>query len=419
MPCCLRATIKDIVDRENNGEKVLRTEHITDTQTKITLDNGDEIYLVGTAHVSLNSVEEVEQVIDTVQPDHVCLELDRGRFDSKTKAKDYSAMDLKKVFKEGKAFLVLANTALASFQKKMGVQTGSAPGEEILSAGRIAQERGIPFSLCDRDISVTFKRAWRKSSFINRMKLLATLLSAVFDREEFKPEDLEELKKSDTLQEMMNSMAKELPSVKEVLIDERDRYLASSILSAPGHKKVAVVGAGHAPGIVKTIEKLEKKELSADIEDLNTVPPASKWGKVLTYMVPAIILGIVVFSCINYGFSQGLRAFLIWVGANAACTTFFAILSNAHPLNWLVCAVMAPISVMSPILGIGIVSAIVESDLRKPTVKDFENMTDDIAHFRMWYKNRILHAFMLLFTTTFGSMLGTVALFPILLKVLS
>ncbi len=397
----------------------MKTEHISDTQTKITLNNGDEIYLVGTAHVSQNSVQEVEQVIDAVQPDRVCLELDQGRFDSKTKARDYSAMDLRKVFKEGKAFLVLANTALASFQKKMGIQTGSAPGEEILSAGRLAEQKGIPFSLCDRDISVTFKRAWRKSSFLNRMKLLATLLSAVFDKEEFKPEELEQLKKSDTLQEMMNSMAKELPSVKEVLIDERDRYLASSIISAPGHRKVAVVGAGHAPGIVKTIEMLEKKELSEDVEDLKVVPPASKWGKVMTYVVPALILGIVVYSCLTYGFSQGVRYFFTWVVANAACTTFFAILSNAHPLNWLVCAVMAPISVMSPILGIGIVSAIVESDLRKPTVRDFENMTDDIAHFKMWYKNRILHAFMLLFTTTFGSMLGTVALFPVLLRVLN
>ena len=106
----------------------MKAEHISDTITKITLDNNDVITLVGTAHVSQNSVDEVRAVIEEVNPDHICLELDKGRYDSKTKDQSYSSTSLKKIFKEGKAFLVLANTALASFQKKMRTQTGSAPG---------------------------------------------------------------------------------------------------------------------------------------------------------------------------------------------------------------------------------------------------------------------------------------------------
>lgn len=394
----------------------MNTQHISDTVTKITLENNDEIMLVGTAHVSRNSVEEVSAMIDEFQPDHVCLELDKGRFDSKTKEKDYSNMDLRKVFKEGKAFLVLANTALASFQKKMGLQTGSAPGEEILGAGRIAQEKGIPFSLCDRDISVTLKRAWRNSKAINKIKLLATLISAAFDKEEFKPEDLEDLKKSDSLEGMLNEVAKELPEAKTALIDERDRYLATSIMTSPGHKKLAVIGAGHAPGIVKTIEKLENKELDTDLSGISQIPKEKKGGKILGWLIPIAILAFVVYSCFTYGFDQGIKYFITWACCNAACTMLFAILSNAHPLNWLVAAVSAPVAVMNPLLGVGIFTAIAEGELRKPRVHDFESLSDDIGSFKGWFKNRFLHAFLIFFTTSLGSILGTFVLFPIILK---
>lgn len=395
----------------------MRTEHVSDTVNRIFLENGDEIILVGTAHVSQNSVDEVRQIIETENPDHVCLELDKGRYESKTKEQSYANMDLKKVFKEGKTFLVLANTALASFQKKMGTQTGSAPGEEIIGASRIAQEKEIPYSFCDREIATTLKRAWAKSNLWNKAKLIATLLSSAFDKEEFKPEELEELKKSDTLQEMMNELAKELPGAKAALIDERDRFLATNILEAPGHKKVAVIGAGHANGIVKTIEKLEKGELSTDLSDISQVPKPSKLGSIIGWAVPIALIAIIVAAGFAKGFDESLRYFLVWACTNSLTTVLFSILSNAHPLNWIVAAIGAPIAVLNPVLGVGIFTGIAESQLRKPTVKDFEKLSDDISSVKGWFKNRVLHAFMIFFTTSLGSILGTFVLFPIMLKV--
>jgi len=396
----------------------MKTEHISNTVNKITLENGDEITLIGTAHVSRNSVDEVAQIIDSVQPDRVCVELDQGRFYKKTKESSYSQTDLKKVFKEGKALLVLANTALASFQKKLGLQTGTAPGEEILGAARIAQEKGIPCSLCDREISITFKRAWAKSSFLNKAKLLATLVSAAFSKEELSEEDLEELKNSDTLEGMLDEMAKELPPVKEVLIDERDRFLATSIFKAEGHKKVAVIGAGHAPGIIKTIERLEKNEISTDLAEITTVPKPSKAKNIVGWLIPVALLAFVVYSCFTYGFEQGIKYFITWACCNAACTMVFAILSNAHPLNWLIAAVSAPIAVMNPLIGVGIFTGIAESQLRKPTVADIEKVSDDIGTFKGWFKNKFLHPFLIFFTTSFGSILGTFVVFPIILKLI-
>lgn len=394
----------------------MKTEHISDTITKIKLENGDEITLVGTAHVSEQSVQEVERVIDSEKPDMVCLELDKGRFESKTKSNSYANMDLKKVFKEGKAFLVLANTALASFQKKMGTQTGSAPGEEILGAAKIAKERNIPYCLCDREITVTFKRAWGNSGLISKAKLLATLISTAFDKEEISAEELEQLKKTDTLQEMLQEMSKELPAAKKALIDERDRYLATNIYTAEGHKKVAVIGAGHAGGIVNTIKELENGRLGTNLADISDPPKPSVFGKLVGWLIPIALVAFILYSCFTYGFDQGLKYFLIWAGCNAGTSLIATALSNAHPLNWLVAALSAPVAVMNPLIGVGVFTAIAESELRKPQVRDFETISDDIGKFKGWFRNKVLHCFLIFFTSSIGSILGTFVVFPIFLK---
>ena len=166
----------------------MQIEKISDTYHRITFSDGSIVYLIGTAHVSKNSVEEVRNIIETENPDRVCIELDASRMASKTSRQNWENQDIRKVFKEGKGFLLLANTALASFQRKLGAQTGANPGEEILGAAKLAEEKGIPVSLCDRDIQTTFRRAWAKSGLWNKCKLLATLISAAFSDEEITPE---------------------------------------------------------------------------------------------------------------------------------------------------------------------------------------------------------------------------------------
>ena len=256
----------------------MHIEKISDTYHRITFSNGSEVFLIGTAHVSKNSVQEVADIIETENPDRVCIELDASRMASKTN-KSWEETDIRKVFREGKGFLMLANTALASFQKKLGAQTGTNPGDEILGAAKLAEEKGIPVSLCDREIQTTFRRAWAKSSLWNKCKLLATLISAAFSNEEISPEELEELKNQETLEGMLNEVAKELPSIKEVLIDERDIYLATKIYNAPGQKKVAVIGAGHTKGILAAFEKLEEGISIKSPDELEEIPRKRGFGK--------------------------------------------------------------------------------------------------------------------------------------------
>ncbi len=394
-------------------------EKISDTLHRLTFQDGRQIILVGTAHVSKESVDEVALSIDNEQPDHICLELDDGRFKNKEDEGSWSNMDIKKVLKEKKGFLLLTNMALASFQKRMGNQSGSAPGEEILSAARLAKEKGIPYSLCDREIQITFKRAWRKSNLWNKSKLIATIISAVFSNEKISAEELEELKKSDVMQGMLDEMAKELPAVKTVLIDERDQYLATSIYQAPGNKVLAVIGAGHQNGIISCMQRLESKELSPDLSEISEVPPAGKSGKILSWAFPTLIVGILLYGFFHFGQAQGIKMFVYWLAINMSFTAIGAIISLAHPLNIIISMLSAPLASLHPAIGIGMVSGLVEASLRKPKVRDFENLSDDALKFKGWYKNRVLHVLLVFLLTSVFAVIGNVVVFPLLLTMLA
>ena len=393
----------------------MQIETISDTFHRVSFSNGSQVLLVGTAHVSKTSVDEVASIIENESPDRVCIELDASRMASKAKKNSWEDMDIRKVFKEKKGFLLLANTALASFQRRLGAQTGANPGDEILGAAKLAEERNIPVSLCDRDIQTTFRRAWAKSSFWNKCKLLGTLISAAFSNEEITPEELEELKKQETLEGMLNEVAKELPSIKEVLIDERDIYLASKIYAAPGTKKLAVIGAGHTKGVLATFEKLEENAPVPSPDSLDEIPPAKGFGKAASYLIPLLIVALILYGILANGWDQGIRTFLYWILVNAGCTFITTAIAAAHPLNIILCAITAPFFALNPVLGVGMLGGILEASFRKPKVKDFQMLNDDAMTVKGWYTNRILHCLLVFFLSSIGSMLGTFVAFPLLI----
>lgn len=383
---------------------------------RITCANGKEITLIGTAHVSQDSVDEVAKAIDEIGPDRICVELDIGRYKSKTEPQGWESLNIKTILKENKGFLMLANMALSSYQKKLGEQMGVSPGDEIMRAAQLATERDIPLSFCDREIQVTFKRAWRLSNGWNKIKLISSLLTAVFSNEEISNEEIEKLKETNVLQSMLDEMAAELPTIKKVLIDERDQYLASNIFTAEGTKIVAVVGAGHAPGLVAHMQKLERQEVSANVDSITTVPPASKAGKVFSWAIVVALLGIIVAGFIRSGWDQGLEMFLYWFGLNATLTGIAAILSLAHPVTIILSMAAAPVTALSPTLGVGMVAGILEASMRKPRVKDFERVSEDIMHFKGWFTNRIIHALFIFMTTSIFASIGTFIAFPLLIS---
>jgi pheromone shutdown-related protein TraB len=390
----------------------------SDVITRVTLGER-EIILLGTAHVSPESVKDVERIIKEENPGRVCVELDEARYKSYVEGQSWENLNLGDVLRQGKGFLLLSNLALSSFQKRMGAQTGSKPGEEMRHAVEIAREHGIPFTLADRDITTTLRRAWSKSGFWQKMKLIAALLGSFFSREKLSEEEIEKLKKKSALQDMLDEMADYLPSVKRVLIDERDQFLAASLFNCREEKILGVIGAGHAPGILKWLENLEAGEASPDVSAINHVPPPGRLSKILPWIVPVLVLILFAVGFLRTGWDQSLKMLIVWILANGTLSALGALLALAHPLTVVLSFVAAPITSMNPTVGVGMFSGLLEYHLRKPKVKDFESMSDDIMSLRGFYRNRLTHVLVVFFLSSLGSSIGTFVAVPYIAAIIS
>jgi pheromone shutdown-related protein TraB len=381
--------------------------------TRVTL--GDREFLVlGTAHVSRESVEEVRRAIAEEAPDRVCIEIDEARHKSLVEKRSWESLDIYKVIREKKGFLLLGNLVLSSFQRRMGADLGITPGEEMLAAEQAATEQGIPVSFVDRQIHTTLRRAWAKSGFWGKNKMLAALLGSIFTKEKLEEKDIEALKEAGALEGMMNELATYLPAAKSVLIDERDQYLAAKSYAAEGKRVLMVVGAGHAAGIVTWLEKIHAGTEEPDLNEIDTVPPPGPVRKVIPWLIPALVAGLIIWGFVRSGWDGGFEMLLRWILVNGTLSAIGAIIALAHPLNIIASALAAPFTSMNPTIGVGFVSGLFEAVLRKPRVVDFEHLQDDIASIRGFYRNRITRILLVFFFTTLGSAIGTFVALPFL-----
>lgn len=390
---------------------MISTEKISETITLIRIDNR-EIVLLGTAHVSAESLAEVKKSITTEVPDHVCVEVDKSRLRNMDDEGKWSSMDIRNVLKKGQGFMLLANLALSSFQRRMGLDTGVQPGAEMKAAVDAARERNIAYSCCDRSIQITLSRAWRLSSFWSKLKLIAALFTSVLANEKADSAEIEKLKEADVMQNMMSELAKYLPATKTVLIDERDLYLASNIVSSPGRKILAVVGAAHASGIVELMGEIITGKRDPKTEDLEIIPPRKWYGKALPWIVPSLIIGLFVFGVYRSGFEKVLEMGKIWIFANGVLAAVGALAALAHPLTVLISFVGAPITSLNPTIGVGMVAGLLEYMFRTPRVSDMKNLKSDILGIRGWYRNRVTRILMVFFLSSIGSSVGTFIAIP-------
>ena len=243
---------------------------------------------MGTAHVSRESADLVTKVIEQESPETVCIELCQSRYHALTQKNQWQDTDLIKVIKEKRAFLLLSNLMLAHFQKRIGQKLGIKPGEEIMRAIRAADAVGARIHLADRDIRITLSRTWRLMGLWTKMKLLAQFITSVGDIDTLKEEDIERMKKRDVLETLLSEIGESLPEISNILIDERDQYLAHKIRTAPGKKIVAVVGAGHVPGVQSYWNK------PIDMDLLEKIPPKGKLSGFLKWGIPVLIVGLIV-----------------------------------------------------------------------------------------------------------------------------
>lgn len=378
---------------------------------RLTID-GKEIILVGTAHVSKESVELVESIIESEQPDTVCVELCPSRFQSIRQKEQWREMDIIKVIKDKKAFLLLANLMLSAFQKRIGEKIGVRPGEEMIRAISTAEKVGAEICLADRDITITMSRTWRSTSAWNRIKLMFQLLLSMGGVDDIEAEDIEKMKQEDILQSVLSEMEKSHPAIREILIDERDRYLAQKIRTAPGNRIVAVVGAGHVPGIRQYIHK------DIDIAALETLPPKGKVGQVLKWLIPALIVALVASGFVHGGFKTGQTMVLLWIVVHGLCAGLGATIALGHPITILSAVVASPLTAANPMIAAGWVSGLVEAFVRKPKVKDLESLPEDILSMRGFWRNKVTRILLVVVFSNLGSAIGTFAAVPMMVRVL-
>ncbi len=374
--------------------------------------NDKRIILVGTAHISKESIDEVKEVIEETQPDTVCVELCAARYETITNADRWKKMNIVKVVKEGKAPMLMANLILSAFQKKMGDQLGVKPGAEMIAAIEAANAIEAEIVLADRDLATTLKRAWGNLNFWKKMKLLFQILVGMFESPEISKEEVEELKQTDMLTEAIEAMAKELPEIKSVLIDERDIYQAVKISETKGETIVAVVGAGHVPGIKNHLNT------TVDLSELETIPKKGKIGKYIKWIIPILILGIIGYGFFRMDTDVTFEMIKLWVLANGVFAALGALLAGGHILTILAAFVAAPITTLNPTIAAGWVSGLTEAWIRKPKVDDFESLATDITSIRGFRSNGVTKILLVVVLSNLGSTIGTFVGIPLITRLL-
>ncbi len=279
---------------ENQPQEIIATEAtLPESVHRLQVDDKD-VYLIGTAHVSMESVNDVKATVQAVQPDTICVELCELRYKNITDPDSWKKMDIIKVIKEGKAMFLLSSLIMTSFQKRIAKQLGVKPGAEMIEGIDQAKAINAELVLADRDIQITLKRTWGNLNAWKKIKMMFQLVGGLFVTEDIDEKMVEDLKKQDQLTSALQLISEEFPQVKHTLIDERDYYLAEKIRNAPGQTIVAVLGAGHLPGIKTHIHK------PTDLAPLEKLPEPTIWPTVFKWGIPAIIIAI-----FTYGFFAG------------------------------------------------------------------------------------------------------------------
>ena len=362
---------------------------------------GKKIYLVGTAHVSHQSVTDVKTVIKSVRPDSVCVELCPSRHKAIVHPENWQQMDIFKIVKEHKALFLLVQLIMSSFYKKIGKKLGITPGAEMVESIHQAEKIGAELVLADRDVNITLKRVWGYLSFWQKLKLLFQLVWSSFSAEDLEEKTIEELKGKDQLEVIMEEMSVAFPEVKKRLIDERDLYLADKIRKAPGNTVVAVVGAGHVNGICQNIQA------EIDVRPLLTLPPKSILPVILKWAIPLAIALLLIFGFIKGGAQHSIESISIWILVNGFFSALGVTLALAHPLTIISAFVAAPLTSLNPSIAAGWVTGLVQAWVKKPKVADLENLPKALGSLRLFWLNPVCRILLVVVLANLGSSLGT------------
>jgi pheromone shutdown-related protein TraB len=360
---------------------------------------GRDIYLLGTAHVSQRSVDDVGRVIEDLRPDTVCVELDATRHQALVDPKRWRNLDIFQVIRERRILFLASSLVLSSYQRRLGEKLGVRPGAEMLAAVQHAERVGARLVLADRDIRATLQRTWAELSAWDCIQLLITLVGSMFAKGEITSEQVEALKDRDTITELVREFAEVMPRLQRPLIDERDRFLMSAIRDAPGRTVLAVVGAGHVEGMTRYLHA------EVDRDALSQIPAPSWRKRLLPWLVPVLAgLGFYRAHASDQGVGLG-QSLLTFALANSLVVVAFSLLARPKVLTALGVALASPVCALVPHLQSGTLGAYMEASLRRPSALDCEALSQ-VATRADWYDNRFTRVLLVGFFVTLGSVAG-------------
>lgn len=375
---------------------------------EIVLD-GVQATLLGTAHVSRASAEQVERMLQTGDYDAVAVELCRSRFNALMDPRSLAQMDLFSVIRQNRVSMVVASLALSAYQQRLADQFGIEPGAEQRMAIRLAKERALPILLIDREIGMTLKRISANLGWWKRASLFAGLLGAMLSSNEVTEEEVERLKEGDVLETTFAEFATDRKDLFVPLIEERDRYMAAKlrldVAQLDVRRVLVVVGAGHLKGIADALEQ-DRAEPGPILAELERIPPPSRWPQVAAWTVLVFILG-----GFAWGFAMnpelGWDLVITWVLITGGLSALGTLVAAGHPLTILSAFVAAPLTTLNPAIGAGMVTGAVELYLRKPSVGDFGRLRADVAHWTGWWRNRVSRILVVFLLSNLGAAAGT------------
>jgi pheromone shutdown-related protein TraB len=366
------------------------------------IDISPNLRILGTAHVATASVEAVRHHIAEYQPDIVAVELCKSRHEALTSDRRLDKEGLLKVVKEGKAPLVLIQSLLAAEQRKLGLDEGQQPGAELIAAVEEAKAAGLEVALVDRDIQVTLRRAWKNMRFIEKFRVLKSLLGQ--DDEEEVPDVNTLLDDSDLLSSLMEELRGFSPGAGKVLIDERDEYLATKISALNTEKKVlAVVGAGHLAGIKEYL--VENKCDINRIQQLQNLPRKTFAMKVMPWAIPMLVMGLMAYYLSTGTDIDLVQFFTVWTAANAIFAAIGCIIARGHPLAILTAALASPITSLNPALAAGWFAGYVQLKMAEPSAEDLADFLK-LDNLGMFWSNKAGRVLLVTALTNLGSMSG-------------
>jgi pheromone shutdown-related protein TraB len=360
------------------------------------------ITLIGTAHVSQASADEVFQTLENGAFDTIAIELDEDRYTALTENKRWETTDIVRIIKEKKAGLLMAQLVLSAYQKRLALQSDVQVGQEMITAIEVAHRKNIRLAKIDRSVTLTFQRIWRSLNLWDKLSMLNQLITAAFEKEAFSEADIESLKQQDLLEASMAEVSKRFPKIALTLVDERDRIMAYKLRHAKGQQIVAVVGAAHVAGITRY---LQDSDLS--IGELMTLPKPGWGSKALGWLIPGSIGGLIL-ATIAINPETALSTIWKFIAINGSLAALGTLIALGHPLSILTAFVAAPIGILSPVLATGWFAGLTEAWIHKPAVKDFMALQDDAMHLKGWWRNRVLRILLVVMLANLFASVGSI-----------